>query len=102
MVPRGGLRWIVREARRRDRAARNSRRPPGAHGEGAVGGTEFRVAPTAQPLAASLPCSFTDVRLRANQADEARRFPNDRALAAAPEAEDGFFLVPPVVENVNP
>jgi len=23
-------------------------------------------------------------------------------LAAAPEAEDGFFLVPPIVENVNP
>jgi aspartyl-tRNA(Asn)/glutamyl-tRNA(Gln) amidotransferase subunit C len=24
------------------------------------------------------------------------------ALAAAPEAEHGFFLVPPVVENLNP
>ena len=26
----------------------------------------------------------------------------ERALAAAPEGEDGFFLVPPVVENLNP
>src|SRR5262245_2755270 len=31
-----------------------------------------------------------------------RRLSNDAALAAAPEAEDGFFLVPPIVENVNP
>lgn len=26
----------------------------------------------------------------------------EAALAAAPEAEHGFFLVPPVVENLNP
>jgi len=25
-----------------------------------------------------------------------------QALSAAPEGEDGFFLVPPIVENVNP
>jgi len=31
-----------------------------------------------------------------------RRLPNDDAQAMAPEAEDGFFLVPPIVENVNP
>jgi aspartyl-tRNA(Asn)/glutamyl-tRNA(Gln) amidotransferase subunit C len=31
-----------------------------------------------------------------------RRLAQDEALAAAPEAEDGFFLVPPVVENVQP
>lgn len=31
-----------------------------------------------------------------------RRLTNDQALAGAPEAEDGFFLVPPIVENVNP
>lgn len=31
-----------------------------------------------------------------------RRLGNDAALAAAPAAEDGFFLVPPIVENVNP
>ena len=26
----------------------------------------------------------------------------ERATAAAPEAEDGFFIVPPIVENVQP
>jgi len=31
-----------------------------------------------------------------------RRLALDVALAAAPESEDGFFLVPPIVENVNP
>jgi aspartyl-tRNA(Asn)/glutamyl-tRNA(Gln) amidotransferase subunit C len=33
---------------------------------------------------------------------DGRRLPNHDALAMAPEAEDGFFLVPPIVENVNP
>ena len=38
------------------------------------------------------------------RADEpnGRRLEVDDALAAAPAAEDGFFLVPPIVENVNP
>ncbi len=31
-----------------------------------------------------------------------RRLSNAAALAAAPAAEDGFFLVPPIVENVDP
>ena len=31
-----------------------------------------------------------------------RRLTSQQALAAAPEAEDGFFLVPPIVENVAP
>ena len=31
-----------------------------------------------------------------------RRLPRERALAAGPETEQGFFLVPPIVENVNP
>ena len=31
-----------------------------------------------------------------------RRLTPDTALAAAPEGEDGFFLVPPVVENLAP
>ena len=31
-----------------------------------------------------------------------RRLTTAAALAAAPAAEDGFFLVPPIVENVNP
>jgi aspartyl-tRNA(Asn)/glutamyl-tRNA(Gln) amidotransferase subunit C len=39
--------------------------------------------------------------LRADEPN-GRRLQRDAALAAAPEAEDGFFLVPPIVENVNP
>ena len=31
-----------------------------------------------------------------------RRLTRDAALAAAPEREDGFFRVPPVVENLEP
>jgi aspartyl-tRNA(Asn)/glutamyl-tRNA(Gln) amidotransferase subunit C len=31
-----------------------------------------------------------------------RRLTTKAALAAAPAAEDGFFLVPPIVGNVNP
>ena len=31
-----------------------------------------------------------------------RRLARDAALAEAPEAEDGFFRVPPIVENLNP
>ena len=33
---------------------------------------------------------------------DGRRLSTDTALAAAPEGEHGFFLVPPVVENLNP
>jgi aspartyl-tRNA(Asn)/glutamyl-tRNA(Gln) amidotransferase subunit C len=33
---------------------------------------------------------------------DGRRLPAEVALAAAPSHEDGFFLVPPIVENVNP
>jgi len=33
---------------------------------------------------------------------DGRRLSTDEALAAAPEGEHGFFLVPPVVENLNP
>jgi aspartyl-tRNA(Asn)/glutamyl-tRNA(Gln) amidotransferase subunit C len=33
---------------------------------------------------------------------DARRLGTEAALAAAPEGEHGFFLVPPVVENLNP
>ena len=31
-----------------------------------------------------------------------RRLGAQEATRGAPEAEDGFFLVPPIVENVNP
>jgi len=33
---------------------------------------------------------------------DGRRLTAEQALAMAPEAEGGFFLVPPVVENLNP
>ena len=39
--------------------------------------------------------------LRADEPD-GRCLDPERALEAAPEAEGGFFLVPPIVENVNP
>jgi aspartyl-tRNA(Asn)/glutamyl-tRNA(Gln) amidotransferase subunit C len=42
-----------------------------------------------------------DAALRADEPN-GRRLGPERALAAAPEGEDGFFLVPPIVENVNP
>jgi len=42
-----------------------------------------------------------DASLRADEPD-GRRLTPALALAAAPESEDGFFLVPPIVENVNP
>ena len=42
-----------------------------------------------------------DAPLRADEPDH-RRLSPETALAAAPEAEGGFFLVPPIVENVNP
>jgi aspartyl-tRNA(Asn)/glutamyl-tRNA(Gln) amidotransferase subunit C len=43
----------------------------------------------------------TDVPLRADQPN-GRRLTAERALSMAPESEPGFFLVPPIVENVNP
>ena len=39
--------------------------------------------------------------LRADEPN-GRRLTTEQALAAAPEGEHGFFLVPPIVENVNP
>jgi aspartyl-tRNA(Asn)/glutamyl-tRNA(Gln) amidotransferase subunit C len=33
---------------------------------------------------------------------DGRRLPTKTALATAPEGEGGFFLTPPIVENVNP
>ncbi len=41
------------------------------------------------------------VPLREDAPDGRRLSPED-ALAMAPEAEDGFFLVPPIVENLEP
>jgi aspartyl-tRNA(Asn)/glutamyl-tRNA(Gln) amidotransferase subunit C len=42
-----------------------------------------------------------DAPLRTDEPD-GRRLKTEQALAAAPEAEHGYFLVPPIVENVNP
>src|SRR6266436_1744846 len=42
-----------------------------------------------------------DAPLRADEADH-RRLGPALATAAAPASEDGFFLVPPIVENLNP
>lgn len=42
-----------------------------------------------------------DAPLRADELDS-RRLTPERATAAAPETEAFFFLMPPVVENVNP
>ena len=39
--------------------------------------------------------------LREDETD-GRRLSADAALAAAPEGENHFFLVPPIVENLNP
>jgi len=35
-------------------------------------------------------------------AHDGRTLTSEVAVAAAPESEHGFFLVPPVVENLNP
>ncbi|HKQ58779.1 MAG TPA: Asp-tRNA(Asn)/Glu-tRNA(Gln) amidotransferase subunit GatC [Candidatus Eisenbacteria bacterium] len=42
-----------------------------------------------------------DAPLREDALDD-RRLSQSAALAAAPEAEQGFFLVPPIVENLAP
>jgi aspartyl-tRNA(Asn)/glutamyl-tRNA(Gln) amidotransferase subunit C len=42
-----------------------------------------------------------DAPLREDAVD-ARRLSHEQALAMAPASEHGFFLVPPIVENVNP
>ena len=42
-----------------------------------------------------------DGPLREDQPD-GRCLDPARATAAAPESEEGFFLVPPIVENLNP
>lgn len=42
-----------------------------------------------------------DVPLR-DDVPDGERLDATRATAMAPAAEDGYFLVPPIVENVNP
>ena len=54
-------------------------------------------------LAGCEPTSFasTETPLREDVPD-GRRLANEQALEMAPSQEHGFFLVPPIVENVNP
>lgn len=42
-----------------------------------------------------------NAKLREDQTD-ARQLSPDEALASAPEREGAFFLVPPIVENLDP
>jgi aspartyl-tRNA(Asn)/glutamyl-tRNA(Gln) amidotransferase subunit C len=54
-------------------------------------------------LAGLEPTAFAppETPLREDMLD-GRRLGAETATAAAPESEHGFFLVPPVVENLNP
>ncbi len=54
-------------------------------------------------LAGCEPLSFASPEepLREDRSD-GRRLSRDEALAMAPEVEDRFFVVPPVVENLEP
>ena len=65
---------------------------------------EFVASLRSLDLAGCEPSTFAPAAapLREDAIDEGRRLSTAQALAAAPEAEDGFFLVPPIVENVAP
>ena len=54
-------------------------------------------------LADCAPTAFAPVEnpLR-DDVPDGRTLPVEAALRAAPEAEDGFFLVPPIVEHLEP
>ena len=64
---------------------------------------EFAEALKRLDLAGCEPSAFAPAEspLREDALD-GRRLSSDTALAAAPEGEHGFFLVPPVVENLHP
>ncbi|OGF15325.1 MAG: hypothetical protein A2W00_07010 [Candidatus Eisenbacteria bacterium RBG_16_71_46] len=64
---------------------------------------EFVAALGRLDLARLAPSTFAPAGtpLRADELDD-RRIPAAEALSAATEHDDGFFLVPPIVENVNP
>src|SRR5882762_6774670 len=63
---------------------------------------DFVTALNRLDLGGCTPTSFAPagVPLRADEPN-GRRLPTEDALAMAPATEDGFFLVPPVVENLN-
>ena len=64
---------------------------------------EFVTALNRLDLEGQTPTSFAPVGvpLRADEPN-GQRLSTEDALAMAPEAEDGFFLGPPIVENLNP
>jgi aspartyl-tRNA(Asn)/glutamyl-tRNA(Gln) amidotransferase subunit C len=64
---------------------------------------EFVAALRRLDLSGCEPMSFAPAEacLRADALD-ARRLTAEQATAAAPASEDGFFLVPPIVENLQP
>jgi aspartyl-tRNA(Asn)/glutamyl-tRNA(Gln) amidotransferase subunit C len=54
-------------------------------------------------LASCEPASLAPADAPAREdAPDGRRLEPGTATAAAPESEDDFFLVPPIVENMNP
>jgi len=64
---------------------------------------DFVAALNKLELSGSEPGTFASPEggLRADEVDD-RRLGAEAATREAPESEDGFFLVPPIVENVNP
>jgi aspartyl-tRNA(Asn)/glutamyl-tRNA(Gln) amidotransferase subunit C len=64
---------------------------------------DFAATLTRLDLKGNEPSQFApvDAPLR-EDAVNGRRLSREAALAEAPAREDGFFQVPPVVENVNP
>ncbi len=64
---------------------------------------EFVATLNQMDLAGCEPTTFApaDAPLRAD-VPNGRRLAPEVATAAAPESEDGYFLVPPVVDSVNP
>jgi aspartyl-tRNA(Asn)/glutamyl-tRNA(Gln) amidotransferase subunit C len=64
---------------------------------------EFAASLQKMDLAGCEPSVFApaDAPLR-DDVPNGRRLGAERATALAPDAEAGFFLVPPIVENVNP
>ena len=64
---------------------------------------EFASALRRLDLAGLEPTAFAPAAAPLREdAPDPRLLAHERAIAAAPEQEDGFFIVPPVVENVQP
>lgn len=64
---------------------------------------EFAEALNALDLSDCEPTAFAPVETPWREdVVNGRRLSPEQATAGAPGSEDGFFLVPPIVENVNP